>query len=122
MTRQFLRKEQEVYLHFELYRIFLGSLTERLKRKYYLTDGKDPQTYGIGLKEIWEVKPENFVPGLVQHTVGWPVEKEVYAGSFMYHMEPNLVHFGYVVGLDYKNPYLNPYEEFQVCFINRKKE
>jgi len=90
-----------------------GSLTERIKAKYGLSDGRAPQIYSIGFKEIWEVPQENFVTGLAQHTVGWPVPGDVYGGSFMYHMEPNLVHLGYVVGLDYKNPYLNPYEEFQ---------
>ena len=67
------------------------------------------------MKEIWEVDSDNphFKAGHVQHTVNWPVTSDVYAGSFMYHMAPNLIHLGYVVGLDYRNPYLNPYEEFQ---------
>jgi len=92
-----------------------GSLTESLKARFELDkDSVSTQHYGIGLKEIWEVADgnPNFKPGHVQHTVNWPVSSDVYAGSFMYHMEPNLVHLGYVVGLDYKNPYLNPYEEF----------
>jgi electron-transferring-flavoprotein dehydrogenase len=93
-----------------------GSLTEAIKAKYQLDkDATSVQHYGIGLKEVWEVAEGNphFKPGHVQHTVNWPVQSDVYAGSFMYHMEPNLVHVGYVVGLDYKNPYLNPYQEFQ---------
>lgn len=89
-------------------------MTERIKAKYKLDAGKDPQSYGIGLKEIWEIPQEKFEPGLVQHTVGWPLDRHTYGGSFIYHMEPNKVHMGFVVGLDYKNPYLNPYEEFQV--------
>ena len=73
------------------------------------------QHYGIGLKEVWRVDENNphFKAGTVQHTVNWPLPTNVYGGSFMYHMNPNLVHIGFVVGLDYENPYLNPYEEFQ---------
>lgn len=73
------------------------------------------QHYGIGLKEVWRVAEGNphFKAGHVQHTVNWPLPSNVYGGSFMYHMQPNLIHLGYVVGLDYENPYLNPYEEFQ---------
>lgn len=90
-----------------------GSLTERALTKFNLRN--HPQHYGIGLKEVWEV-PDNhahFEPGLVQHTVHWPLDTKTYGGSFMYHMKPNLIHIGFVVGLDYENPYLNPYEEFQ---------
>jgi electron-transferring-flavoprotein dehydrogenase len=90
-----------------------GSLTEKVCEKYNLRE--HPQHYGIGLKEVWEV-PEghpHFLPGLVQHTVNWPLDTKTYGGSFMYHMKPNLIHIGFVVGLDYPNPYLNPYEEFQ---------
>jgi electron-transferring-flavoprotein dehydrogenase len=90
-----------------------GSLSERVISEFNLRKNCDPQSYGIGLKEVWQVPEENMVPGLVEHTVGWPLESNVYAGSFMYHMGPNLIHLGLVVGLDYKNPYLNPYEEFQ---------
>ena len=82
-------------------------------KKYNLRDDCDPQLYGIGLKEVWEVENSNFKPGLVQHSVGWPLPPNVYAGTFMYHMKPNLVHIGLVVGLNYKNPYISPYEEFQ---------
>ena len=97
-----------------------GSLTERAISQFGLDAESDPQIYGIGLKEVWEVPEENLVPGLVKHTAGWPIAKgplltkSEYAGSFMYHMGPNLIHLGYVVGLDYKNPYINPYEEFQL--------
>jgi electron-transferring-flavoprotein dehydrogenase len=90
-----------------------GSLTERAIAKFNLRS--HPQHYGIGLKEVWEV-PDNhphFMPGLVQHTVAWPLDIKTYGGSFMYHMKPNIIHIGFVVGLDYTNPYLNPYEEFQ---------
>jgi len=90
-----------------------GSLTERAIEKFNLRS--HPQHYGIGLKEVWEV-PENhphFFPGLVQHTVAWPLDIKTYGGSFMYHMKPNIIHLGFVVGLDYANPHLNPYEEFQ---------
>jgi electron-transferring-flavoprotein dehydrogenase len=83
--------------------------------KFSLRQESDPQLYGIGLKEVWEVDAASplFKPGYVQHTVGWPVETSTYAGTFLYHMKPNLIHVGMVVGLNYKNPYLNPYEEFQ---------
>ena len=91
-----------------------GSLTQRLFEKYGLTENNvNQQEYGLGLKEVWQVDNKHFKPGLVRHTVGWPLRNSEYGGSFMYHMEPNLIHFGLVVGLDYRNPYLNPYEEFQ---------
>lgn len=93
-----------------------GSLTERLKSHYNLAnDSVSIQHYGLGLKEVWEM-PEghpHFKEGYVQHTVGWPLPTDVYAGSFMYHMRPNKILLGLVVGLDYKNPFINPYEEFQ---------
>ena len=69
--------------------------------------------YGIGLKELWEVKPERHQPGLVTHTAGWPLDADIYGGSFLYHMEDRLVAVGFVVGLGYRNPYLSPFEEFQ---------
>ena len=72
-----------------------------------------PQVYGIGLKELWEVKPEKHVPGLVVHTAGWPLDGDTYGGSFLYHLENNQVSVGFVVGLGYENPYLHPFEEFQ---------
>jgi len=90
-----------------------GQLGRQLEAKFHLHDGADPQTYGIGLKELWEVKPEHHQPGLVVHTAGWPLDRSTYGGSFMYHMEDNLVAIGFVVGLAYSNPYLSPFEEFQ---------
>lgn len=90
-----------------------GSLSERIMKRFNLRADSDVQSYGIGLKEVWEVPEKNLTPGLVEHTVGFPLGHSVYGGSFMYHMAPNLIHLGMVVGLDYKNPYLNPYQEFQ---------
>ena len=90
-----------------------GSLTKQLFSKFDLRDGIDPQTYGIGIKELWEIDPAKHQPGLIVHTVGWPLTADTYGGSFLYHLENNLVAVGVVVGLDYKNPWLSPYEEFQ---------
>jgi len=90
-----------------------GHLGKQLQERYKLRDGADPQVYGIGLKELWEIKPEQHQLGLVIHTAGWPLASDTYGGSFLYHMENNLVAIGYVVGLGYTNPYLSPYEEFQ---------
>jgi electron-transferring-flavoprotein dehydrogenase len=93
-----------------------GSLTQRIKQKFNLEkDCIQVQHYGIGLKEVWRVAEGNpyFSPGKVQHTVHWPLPTDVYGGSFLYHMAPDLIHVGLVVGLDYENPYLNPYELFQ---------
>jgi electron-transferring-flavoprotein dehydrogenase len=90
-----------------------GHLGRRLQERYRLREGADPQVYGIGLKELWEIKPERHQKGLVMHTAGWPLAADTYGGSFFYHMEDNLVAVGFVVGLGYTNPYLNPYEEFQ---------
>ena len=90
-----------------------GSLTKELIQHYDLRKNSDPQTYGLGIKEIWEVKPENHQQGLCQHTIGWPMDTKTYGGSWIYHMEDNLISIGFVVGLDYKNPYLSPYEEMQ---------
>ncbi|KAM3140543.1 hypothetical protein pb186bvf_007355 [Paramecium bursaria] len=90
-----------------------GSLSEKIIHKYRLRQDSQPQQYGIGLKEVWEVDKEVHLPGLVQHTVGWPLGINTYGGSFLYHKGSNQIHLGLVVGLDYKNPYLNPYEEFQ---------
>ena len=97
-----------------------GSLSERVIEKFNLRANCDPQTYGIGLKEIWEVKPAKFKSGLVEHTVGWPLRRHEYGGSFVYHIEPNQVHIGFVVALDYKNVYLSPYEEFQKFKTHKK--
>jgi len=90
-----------------------GHLGKQLQARFRLRDGADPQVYGIGLKELWEIKPDKHELGLVIHTAGWPLGADTYGGSFLYHMENNLVAIGYVVGLAYTNPYLSPYEEFQ---------
>ncbi len=90
-----------------------GHLGRRLEEKYRLRDGAEPQVYGIGLKELWEVPAEKHRPGLVTHTAGWPLQPDVYGGSFIYHQENRQVAVGYVVGLSYHNPYLSPFEEFQ---------
>ncbi|HEY3075136.1 MAG TPA: NAD(P)/FAD-dependent oxidoreductase, partial [Burkholderiales bacterium] len=90
-----------------------GQLGKELEEKHRLRDGVDPQVYGIGLKELWEVKPERHQPGLVVHTAGWPLDAATYGGSFLYHMENRQIAVGFVVGLGYANPYLSPYEEFQ---------
>jgi len=90
-----------------------GHLGKRLQERYRLREGRAPQVYGIGLKELWEVKPEKHVPGLVVHTAGWPLGSDTYGGSFLYHLEGNQVAVGFVVGLGYRNPYLYPFEEFQ---------
>ncbi|MBL8520029.1 MAG: electron transfer flavoprotein-ubiquinone oxidoreductase [Betaproteobacteria bacterium] len=90
-----------------------GNLGKGLQETFKLREGRDPQVYGIGLKELWEVKPDRHVPGLVMHTAGWPLQSDTYGGSFLYHMENNVVSVGFVVGLAYTNPYLSPFEEFQ---------
>ena len=90
-----------------------GSLTRELFERFNLRDGADPQTYGIGIKELWEIDPAKHQPGLIVHTVGWPLASDTYGGSFLYHLENNLVAVGFVIGLDYKNPWLSPFEEFQ---------
>ena len=90
-----------------------GHLGKQLIARYDLNKGKDPQTYGIGIKELWEIDPAKHQPGLVVHTAGWPLDNSTYGGSFLYHLENNQVAVGFVVGLAYQNPYLSPYEEFQ---------
>ncbi len=90
-----------------------GSLTKTLINKYDLRKDSDPQTYGLGIKELWEVDPTKHKQGLCQHTIGWPMNKQTYGGSWIYHMEDNIVSIGFVIGLDYKNPYLSPYDEMQ---------
>lgn len=90
-----------------------GSLTKELQERFKLRDGVDPQTYGIGIKELWEVDPAKHELGLTMHTIGWPLASDTYGGSFLYHLEDNQVAVGFVVGLDYSNPHLSPYEEFQ---------
>ena len=90
-----------------------GHLGKQLMEKFDLNRGKAPQTYGIGIKELWEIDPALHQPGLVIHTAGWPLKSDTYGGSFLYHLENNQVAVGYVVGLGYDNPYLSPFEEFQ---------
>lgn len=90
-----------------------GSLAKQLIAKFALDEGREPGKFGLGIKELWEVKPEKHKPGLVQHSFGWPLEAGASGGSFLYHLEDNLVAVGYVVHLNYKNPYLFPFEEFQ---------
>ena len=90
-----------------------GNLGKQLEAKFDLRKGSDPQVYGIGLKELWDLKPEKHQPGLVVHTAGWPLGSDTYGGSFLYHLENNQAAVGFVVGLGYTNPYLSPYEEFQ---------
>ena len=90
-----------------------GSLTKTLFERFRLRDGVDPQTYGIGIKELWEVEPGKHQQGLVVHSAGWPMDSRTYGGSFLYHLEDNMVSVGFVVGLDYENPHLSPFEEFQ---------
>jgi len=90
-----------------------GHLGKRLEEKYALRKGSDPQVYGLGLKELWEVPAAQHQAGLVMHTAGWPLDAATYGGSFMYHYGENLVSIGFVVGLSYTNPYLSPFEEFQ---------
>ena len=90
-----------------------GSCSEEVMKAFDLRKDCDPQAYGLGIKEVWEVPEEQHKPGYIQHTFGWPLDSATYGGSFLYHMDPNLVLVGFVVGLDYKNPYLSPYGEFQ---------
>jgi len=90
-----------------------GSLSKRLIARFDLRDGHDPQTYALGIKELWEVPPENHRPGLVEHSIGWPLDAGTYGGSFLYHFGTNLISYGFVVGLDYRNPFLSPFEEMQ---------
>jgi len=90
-----------------------GSLSKRLIRRFDLRDGHDPQTYAIGIKELWEIPAANHKPGLVEHTVGWPLDAGTYGGSFLYHFGDNLVSYGFVIGLDYRNPWLSPFDEMQ---------
>jgi electron-transferring-flavoprotein dehydrogenase len=90
-----------------------GSLSKQLITRYALSKGREPQKFGLGLKELWEVKPEFHRPGLVQHTLGWPLDNATGGGSFLYHYGDNLVAVGFVVHLNYANPYLAPFEEFQ---------
>ena len=90
-----------------------GSLTKGLVERFGLREGVDPQSYGIGIKELWEVDPAKHAAGRIVHTIGWPMDRRTYGGSFLYHWGKNLVAVGFVVGLDYENPHLSPFEEFQ---------
>jgi electron-transferring-flavoprotein dehydrogenase len=90
-----------------------GSLTKGLFERFELRRDCDPQTYAIGCKELWEIPAANHRPGLVEHTIGWPLDAATYGGSFVYHWGDNLVSYGFVVGLDYRNPWLSPFEELQ---------
>ena len=90
-----------------------GHLGKHLINKYQLDQGKDPQQYGIGFKEIWEVSENQHQEGLVMHTAGWPLDNKTYGGSFVYHAEKKQIYIGYVIGLDYQNPHLSPFDEFQ---------
>lgn len=90
-----------------------GHLGRQLIARFQLDAGKDPQAYGIGIKELWQIDPAKHEPGLVVHAAGWPLDNDTYGGAFLYHAEGGKVSIGYVVGLDYKNPWLSPFEEFQ---------
>ena len=90
-----------------------GSLAKQLIRQFKLDEGREPQKFGIGIKELWQVKPEHHRPGLVQHSFGWPLDGKTGGGSFLYHLEDNTVAVGFVLHLNYKNPWLYPFEEFQ---------
>jgi len=90
-----------------------GSLTEQIIKRFDLRAHAEPQTYGLGIKELWEIDPARHRPGTVVHTVGWPLDRRTYGGSFLYHLENHQVAIGFVVGLDYENPFLSPFEEFQ---------
>ena len=90
-----------------------GSLTKILEQRFALRQGREPQKFGLGLKELWQVAPEKHRPGLVQHTFGWPLDNRTGGGSFLYHFDDRLVSVGFVLHLNYENPYLSPYEEFQ---------
>jgi len=90
-----------------------GHLGRQLISRFKLDEGKDPQGYALGIKELWEVDPKRHQPGFVMHTAGWPLDNDTYGGSFLYHMENNQVALGFITGLNYANPYLSPFEEFQ---------
>ncbi len=90
-----------------------GHLGKQLIARFKLDEGKDPQTYGIGIKELWEIDPKRHEPGFVLHTAGWPMDNDTYGGAFLYHLDGNKIAMGFITGLDYANPYLSPFEEFQ---------
>ena len=90
-----------------------GSVSKQLIRRFNLDDGKSPQTYGLGFKELWQLPPGRVQPGLIQHTLGWPLDNRTYGGSFLYHLDNDRVYVGFVVGLDYEDPRFKPFEAFQ---------
>ncbi|WP_294767110.1 electron transfer flavoprotein-ubiquinone oxidoreductase [uncultured Rhodoferax sp.] len=90
-----------------------GHLGKQLISQFKLDEGRDPQSFGIGIKELWEIDPSRHKPGFVMHTAGWPMESDTYGGAFLYHLDGNKVALGFVTGLSYSNPYLSPFEEFQ---------
>ena len=90
-----------------------GSLTKQVQAQFNLRDGRDPQTYALGIKELWEVPAASHQPGLIEHSIGWPLDSGTYGGSWLYHWGANLVSYGFVVGLDYRNPWLSPFDEMQ---------
>ena len=90
-----------------------GSLTKRLSQRFGLRDGRDPQTYALGIKELWEIPAEAHRPGLIEHSIGWPLDTSTYGGSWLYHWGDRMVSYGFVVGLDYRNPFLSPFDEMQ---------
>ncbi|MBE7211920.1 MAG: electron transfer flavoprotein-ubiquinone oxidoreductase, partial [Gluconacetobacter diazotrophicus] len=96
-----------------------GSLAKRLMQRFALRRGVDPQTYGIGIKELWEIPKEKHRPGFIQHTMGWPLDRRTYGGSWLYHFGDNLVSYGFVVGLDYGNTWLSPFDEMQRLKLHR---
>lgn len=97
-----------------------GSLTKKIMQKFDLRKDTSPQTYALGIKELWEIDPSKHELGRVTHTIGWPLDNKTYGGSFIYHLENNQIYIGYVVGLDYENPYLSPYEEMQRLKLHPK--
>ncbi len=90
-----------------------GSLSKQLMARFNLRQGVDPQTYGLGIKELWEIPAANHKPGLIEHSFGWPMDSETYGGSWLYHLGENLVSYGFVIGLDYRNTWISPFEEMQ---------
>ena len=92
-----------------------GSLTKQVATRFSLREGRPPQTYALGIKELWEIPAAQHKPGLIEHSVGWPLDRNTYGGSWLYHWGENLVSYGFVVGLDYQNPWLSPFDEMQRC-------
>ncbi len=90
-----------------------GHLGKQIIARFKLSEGKDPQSYGLGIKEVWEIDPARHEPGFVIHTAGWPMDDSTYGGAFLYHMDGNRISLGFITGLGYSNPYLSPFEEFQ---------